>query len=70
MDWAKMLQEIQRAGMSQTEIGERINRSQAWISAAASGKYQDVKWADGEALRKLHAEVVGDQEKLESKEAA
>jgi len=70
MDWAKLIQEIQQAGMSQTEIGERIGRSQAWISAAASGKYQDVRWADGQALRKLHAEVVGGQQQLETKEAA
>lgn len=67
MDWAKLIQEIQQTGISQTEIGERIGRSQAWISAAASGKYQDVRWADGQALLVVHADVVGDGQ---AKEAA
>lgn len=67
MDWAKLIQEIQQAGISQTELGERIGRSQAWISAAASGKYQDVRWADGQALLAIHAEVCDDNQ---TKEAA
>lgn len=67
MDWAKLIQEIQQAGMSQTDLGERIGRSQAWISAVASGKYQDVRWADGQALLAVHAEVVGSSQ---TKEAA
>lgn len=59
MDWKKLLQEIRASGLSQIEIGERIcGRSQAWVSTAIAGKYKDLRWSDGEAIRKLHAEVV------------
>lgn len=58
MDWKTLIAEIQEAGLSQSEIGRRIDKSQAWVSAAAAGKYDDLKWSDGEALRKLHAEEV------------
>lgn len=57
MNWMQLLQEIQGEGLSQEEIGDRIGRSQAWVSAASSGKYLDLRWADGEAIRKLHAKV-------------
>lgn len=58
MNWQQMIQEIQQSGLSQEEIGERVGRSQAWVSAASKGKYQDLSWSDGEAIRKLHARVV------------
>jgi len=64
MDWKKLLQEIQATGLSQIDIGERIGRSQAWVSAAVAGKYQDLRWADGEAIRSLHAEVTGGAKKV------
>lgn len=59
MNWKILIANLQAAGFSQTEIGRRLNKSQAWVSAAASGKYDDLKWSDGEALRLLHAEKVG-----------
>ena len=59
MDWKSLIAGLQTAGLSQLEIGRRLNKSQAWVSAAASGGYADLKWADGEALRALHAEIVG-----------
>lgn len=58
MDWKSLITEIQAAGLSQNQIGERLGKSQAWASAVACGKYDDLKWTDGEALRKLHASVV------------
>lgn len=58
MNWQQLIQEIQQSGISQEEIGESIGRSQAWVSAAAKGKYQDLRWADGEAIRKLHSKVL------------
>lgn len=56
MDWKTLITEIQAAGLSQLEIGRRLGKSQAWVSAAATGKYDDLKWSDGEALRALHTE--------------
>lgn len=58
MDWKTLITEIQAAGLSQLEIGRRLGKSQAWVSAAATGKYDDLKWSDGEALRVLHAEII------------
>lgn len=46
--------------MSQAAIGEAVGKkSQAWVSAVLKGEYSDLKWSDGEALRKLHTEKVG-----------
>lgn len=56
MDWKKLLTEIRESGLSQIQIGERLKKSQAWVSAASSGQYDDLKWADGQALIALHAE--------------
>ena len=70
MDWKTLIAEIQAGGLSQVEIGRRLAKSQAWVSAAATGKYDDLKWADGEALRRLHAEVVSPGETAPSAEAA
>jgi hypothetical protein len=60
MDWKTLISEIQQAsGMSQAAIGLAVGRSQAWVADIVSGRYDDVRWRDGEALRKLHAEKLG-----------
>lgn len=41
--------------MSQAAVGMAVGRSQAWIADILSGRYDDVKWRDGESLRRLHA---------------
>jgi hypothetical protein len=56
MDWKTLISEIQQAsGMSQGAIGAAVGRSQAWVADIMSGRYGDVRWRDGEALRQLHA---------------
>ena len=62
MDWKHLISEIRAAGLSQMQICERIGKSQAWVSAASSGKYADLKWADGQALISLHKQVCNKQE--------
>ena len=57
MNWQTLISEIRAQGLSQVELGRRIGRSQAWVAAVVAGKYNDVGWSDGEALRRLHAEV-------------
>ena len=59
MDWKSIIVDLQEAGMSQSAIGAAVGKSQAWVSAVGKGEYDDLKWSDGEALRKLHAEKVG-----------
>lgn len=61
MDWKKLIADIRASGLSQEQIAERLGRSQAWVSAAADGKYSDLKWRDGQALIDLHRAVVLDQ---------
>jgi len=58
MNWSKLILDLMASGLSQAQIGERIGRSQAWVSAVAQGKYQDVRWGDGDALLKLQAESI------------
>lgn len=60
MDWQNIIAEILSAGLSQTDIGVRINRSQVWVSDLSSGRYADVKWRDGQALLALHRDVCRD----------
>ena len=58
MDWKTLILEIQQAvGMSQSAIGAAVGRSQVWVADIMSGRYEDIRWRDGEALRRLHAEM-------------
>lgn len=50
MDWKTLIEEIQATGLSQVEIARRLKKSQAWVSAVLAGKYEDLKWNDGQAL--------------------
>ena len=59
MDCKLLIAEIRAAGLSQIQIAERLGRSQAWVSAASSGKYLDLKWGEGHALIALHQQVCG-----------
>lgn len=61
------MREILDSPISQSAVGERLNKSQGWVSAVLNGDYKDLKWSDGEALRNLHAELC--QGKLEKKAA-
>lgn len=54
MDWKTLISEIQATGLSQSDVADRVGKSQAWVSAVAQGKYNDLKWADGQALIALH----------------
>ncbi|MBK8400012.1 MAG: helix-turn-helix domain-containing protein [Propionivibrio sp.] len=56
MDWKMIIREIQSSGLSQAQIGVRLGKSQAWVSATAAGKYDDLKWSDGQLLISLHVE--------------
>lgn len=56
MDWKTIIVELQDAGLSQTQIGERIGKSQAWVSAIATGTHDGLRWDDGTSLINLHNE--------------
>lgn len=59
MNWKTLIIDLQAAGLSQSAIGAELGKSQAWVCAVLAGQYADLKWSDGEALRKLHAAKVG-----------
>jgi hypothetical protein len=59
MDWKTLISEIQGAGLTQIEIGKALGKSQAWVADALKGRYDDLKWSDGQALIALHAAKVG-----------
>lgn len=63
MDWRTLLAEIRAAGLSQTQIAARLEKSQAWVSAASTGQYSDLRWIDGQAVIALHAQVCGTERK-------
>lgn len=56
MNWKTLIADLDIAGMTQKQIGAALGKSQIWVSDVARGRYMDLKWRDGEALRKLHAE--------------
>jgi hypothetical protein len=72
MDWKSLITDLRSAGMSQAAIGAAIGKSQAWVCAVLAGQYADLKWSDGEALRRLHTEKLGADETVPQpeKEAA
>ena len=70
MDWKQLIAEIRGAGLTQSGIGFRIGKSQVWVSDVESGRYTDLKWADGQALIALHAEVTSAQKPIADQAAA
>lgn len=43
--------------MSQAAIGAALNRSQTWVADIVRGRYRDIPWSEGEALRQLHRKM-------------
>lgn len=58
MDWKNIITELQELGLSQVEIGKELGKSQAWVADVLSGRYMDLKWADGQALLRLHKRAI------------
>lgn len=51
-----LAKDLLAGGLTQQQLGNLLGRSQAWVTALVAGKYSDIRWSDGEALRRLHAE--------------
>lgn len=66
MDWTKLISEILDSGFTQAGLGAELGKSQAWVGAVLAGKYEDVKWSDGEKIRALHAAHCGTQPQPEA----
>ncbi|HQU89222.1 MAG TPA: helix-turn-helix transcriptional regulator [Denitromonas sp.] len=59
MNWQTLFLDILAAGKTQAEIAARLGISQPTVSEYASGKLTTPSWPVGDALLKMHAEVVG-----------
>lgn len=57
MDWKTLISDLQARGMSQAAIGAALNRSQTWVADIVRGRYRDIPWGEGEALRQLHRKM-------------
>lgn len=55
MDWKTIISDLQAIGWTQAKIGEALGgKPQSWVADIARGRYRDIKWGDGERLRKMH----------------
>lgn len=59
MNWKSLIADLMSAGWTQMQIATALGRrTQSWVADISSGRYKDLKWADGERLRKLHRQVM------------
>lgn len=57
MDWKKLISDIRACGFSQAAIGAEIGKSQVWVADVVRGRYDDLKWNDGQSLIALHTKT-------------
>lgn len=60
MDWKQLIADLKRRGMTQAEIGKRVNAAQNTISDIANGRIPDPRYSIGARLRSLHESVMSD----------
>lgn len=58
MDWTHLLAELKRAGLTQSEIAQRVGAPQSVISVLSTGKFRNPSFAVGFALVELHKKQV------------
>ena len=59
MDWKRLLEELNEAGLSQAKIAERCSASQAAVSDLLRGATKEPRYGLGSRLLSLHEDVVG-----------
>lgn len=57
MDWKALVKDIGAAGHSQAWIAHELGNSQSWVADILRGRYDDIKWRDGQKLIRLHRRV-------------
>ena len=55
--WTTLLTELNRAGLSDTEIGRRVGIAQSTISRLRKGVTKETSWETGQALIALRGQV-------------
>lgn len=51
-----IVKDLLDTGLTQLQLGQMLGRSQGWVGAVLREEYGDIKWSEGDALRKLHAD--------------
>lgn len=54
MDCKKILAELSESGVSQESIAKEMGHSQGWVSKLSRGDIKNMRWDDGEKLKRLH----------------
>lgn len=57
MDWKKLISDLQAHGLTQAEIGKKVNAAQPTICDIAHGRITDPRFSVGDRLRSLHRRV-------------
>lgn len=57
MNWQTILSELLAHGWTQVRLAAELGRPQSWVSDVKRGVYADLRWSDGEHLRKLHEQI-------------
>lgn len=55
MDWKNIISDLQAIGWTQAKIAEAMGgKAQSWVADIVRGRYDDLKWGDGQRLIKIH----------------
>lgn len=55
MDWKTIISDLQAIGWTQAKIAEAMGgKAQSWVADIVRGRYDDLKWGDGQRLIKIH----------------
>lgn len=64
MNWQKIIQDLVDAGMTQAQIAVACKTGQSHISGLLRGDRKSPNWQLGDALLKLHADLIGTEKKV------
>lgn len=58
MNWKSIIQDLCSSGLTQAQIASEVGVKQPTIAGILSGAQKDMRWANGERLRTLHARLL------------
>lgn len=58
MDWKQLIADLVALGQTYQQIGDACGMSKGHVHDLKTGRHDDVLWARGEKLRKLHARLM------------
>lgn len=58
MDWKIIIAELLSSGLTQTQIATAVGVKQPTIAGLLAGTQTDMRWSNGERLKRLHEATV------------